>query len=87
MPEIEQLAKKKDADPAFEHREGFENPIPVSVAPSQVPYLAERGYRAMREIGEMAKKNGVSKMSLDEINAEIEASRRERSGAARGRIG
>ena len=42
-------------------------------------YSAERGYRAMIEISEEAKKNGVSDMTLDEINAEIEASRRERA--------
>jgi len=32
----------------------------------------------MVEIGEEAQKNGTSEMTLDEINAEIEASRKER---------
>ena len=41
-------------------------------------YSADRGYRAMIEIGEASEKNGVSDMTLDEINAEIEASRKER---------
>lgn len=40
--------------------------------------------RAMMEIGNASEKNGVSDMSLDEINAEIEASRKERQGAHRG---
>ncbi len=42
------------------------------------PYIAECGYQAMVELNESAEKNGVSNMTLDEINAEIEASRRER---------
>jgi hypothetical protein len=41
------------------------------------PYRDERGYRAMVELGDSAEKNGLSDMSLDEINAEIDASRQE----------
>ena len=41
-------------------------------------YKAEKGYRAMVQIQEEAEKNSVSNMTLDEINAEIEASRKER---------
>jgi len=48
------------------------------MASRKTPYNAERGYRAMVEIGEEAQKNGTSEMTLDEINAEIEASRKER---------
>lgn len=44
----------------------------------EAPYNAERGYRAMVELAEASQKNGLSDMSLDEINAEIEASRNER---------
>ena len=43
------------------------------------PYSAERGYRAMQEISESAKQNGLSEMTLEEINAEIEASRKGKS--------
>ena len=37
------------------------------------------GYRALMELSESAERNGISEMSLDEINAEIEASRAERA--------
>ncbi len=42
------------------------------------PYEAERGYRALNELGENAKLNGTSEMTLDEINTEIDALRIER---------
>lgn len=42
------------------------------------PYQAERGYRAMLELGEASERNGISDMSLEEINAEIEAVRKGR---------
>lgn len=41
------------------------------------PYIAEQGYKAMLEMGETAEKNGLSDLSLEEINAEIDASRQE----------
>ena len=44
----------------------------------KAPYEAERGYRAMLEIGEAARRDGVADMPLSEINAEIEASRAKR---------
>ena len=56
----------------------MENGIPFRMTLPKTPYNAERGYRAMAEIGEASEKNGLSDMSLDEINAEIEASRTER---------
>ena len=37
------------------------------------------GYLAMMELSESAERNGISNMRLDEINAEIEASRAERA--------
>ena len=62
----------------FLKRAVMENGIPFRMTLPRIPYNAERGYRAMVEMSEDAKKNGVSDMTLDEINAEIEASRRER---------
>lgn len=62
----------------FLKRAVMENGIPFKMTLPKTPYNAERGYRAMIEIGESAEKDGLSDMSLDEINAEIEASRRER---------
>ena len=56
----------------------MENGIPFRMTLPKTPYNADRGYRAMVEIGESSEKNGVSNMSLDEINAEIETSRKER---------
>lgn len=65
----------------FLKRAVMENGIPFRMTLPKAPYKAERGYRAMMEIGEGAEKNGLSDMSLDEINAEIEASRAERRAA------
>ncbi len=62
----------------FLKRAVMENGIPFRMTLPKEPYNAERGYRAMVEISEGAEKNGMSDMTLDEINAEIEASRRER---------
>ena len=59
----------------FLKRSVMENGIPFRMTLPKEPYQANRGFRAMQEISEMAEKNGVSEMSLDEINAEIEASR------------
>ena len=62
----------------FLKRAVMDNGIPFRMTLPREPYKAERGYRAMQEISENSEKNGVSEMSLDEINAEIEASRKER---------
>ena len=62
----------------FLRRAVMENGIPFRMTLPKTPYVSDRGYRAMMEIGESAEKNGISDMSLDEINAEIDASRRER---------
>ena len=62
----------------FLKRAIMENGIPFRMTLPKAPYSAERGYRAMVEIGEASEKNGLSDMPLDEINAEIEASRRKR---------
>lgn len=53
----------------------MENGILFRMTLPKMPYNAERGYRAMIEISEASEKNGLSDMSLDEINAEIDASR------------
>lgn len=62
----------------FLKRAVMDNGIPFRMTLPKAPYKAERGYRAMVELGEEAERNGISDMTLDEINAEIEASRRER---------
>jgi len=62
----------------FLKRAVMENGIPFRMTMPKSPYNAERGYRAMVELGEASEKNGLSEMSLEEINAEIEASRNER---------
>lgn len=66
----------------FLKRAVMENGIPFRMTLPRTPYSAERGYRAMVEMNESAEKNGVSEMSLDEINAEIEASRKARAAAS-----
>ena len=62
----------------FLKRAVMENGIPFRMTLPKSPYNADRGYRAMVEIGEASEKNGLADMSLEEINAEIDASRRER---------
>ena len=63
----------------FLKRAVMENGIPFRMTLPKTPYNSERGYRAMIEISEGAEKAGLSDMSLDEINAEINASRKERA--------
>lgn len=63
----------------FLKRAVMDNGIPFRMTLPKEPYRADRGYRAMQEISEMSENNGTSEMTLDEINAEIEASRRERT--------
>ena len=63
----------------FLKRAVMENGIPFRMTLPKTPYNAERGYRAMVEISEGAEKDGLSDMTLDEINAEIDASRKERA--------
>ncbi|MBR0253483.1 MAG: type II toxin-antitoxin system RelB/DinJ family antitoxin [Synergistaceae bacterium] len=47
--------------------------------PMQLKGELNSGMLAMREMGAIAAKNGIADMSLDEINAEIEAVRRKRA--------
>ena len=65
----------------FLKRAVLENGIPFRMTLPKEPYKAERGYSAMLEIGESAAKAGASDMTLDDINAEIDAARAERKGA------
>ena len=67
----------------FLKRAVLENGIPFRMTLPKEPYKAERGYRAMIEIGESAERNGVADMSLEEINSEIDASRAESMAAER----
>ena len=41
-------------------------------------YVAEEGLNALQKISKAAEANGISEMTLGEINAEIEAAREER---------
>ncbi len=67
----------------FLKRTVMENGIPFRMTLPIDVYRSERGYRAMLELNESAQKTGTAGMSLDEINAEIEASRRDRKAAER----
>lgn len=62
----------------FLKRSIMENGIPFRMTLPKEPYRAEKGYRAMVELNEESEKKGLSDMSLEEINAEIESSRLER---------
>ena len=63
----------------FLKRSVMENGIPFRMTLPKEPYRADRGFRAMQEISEAAGKNGTADMTLDDINAEIDASRTERA--------
>ena len=66
----------------FLKRAVLENGIPFRMTLPKEPYAAERGYRALMEISNESEKNGLSEMSLDEINAEIDDSRNARRTTA-----
>ena len=63
----------------FLKRAVMDNGIPFRMTLPKESYSADRGFRAIREISEASEKNGTADMSLDEINAEIEAVRKERA--------
>lgn len=52
--------------------------IPFSMTIPESEYKEERALRAMQEISEAAQKSGVADMTLEEINEEIDAARKER---------
>ncbi|MCR5735478.1 MAG: type II toxin-antitoxin system RelB/DinJ family antitoxin [Lachnospiraceae bacterium] len=51
-----------------------ENGIPFSMNVNDIP--RNRGLEAMKEASRIANENGIADMSLDEINAEINATRK-----------
>lgn len=61
----------------FIKRSVMVNGIPFSMTLPANEYKATRALRAMQEISETADAAGVSDMTLDEINAEINAARTE----------
>ena len=58
----------------FLKRAVMDRGIPFSMTLPVDPSSAERGLHAMKELSESAAKNGLSDMTLNEVNAEIEAS-------------
>ena len=54
-----------------------EKGIPFTMKLSNERYKAETAVRAMREMSKTAEANGIADMTLDEINAEINAARNE----------
>jgi addiction module antitoxin, RelB/DinJ family len=58
-----------------------ENGLPFSM---KISKEAKEGLLALWEMGETAKKNGTSEMTLEEINAEIAAARKEKNDMLRG---
>ena len=55
------------------------NGVPFSMTLPKQEYKADRAIQAMQNLSEAALQNGTSDMSLDEINAEITASRATRA--------
>ena len=51
------------------------NGVPFSMTLHKQECRADRAIRAMQSLSEAAQQNGTADMSLDEINAEIAASR------------
>lgn len=63
----------------FLKRSVVANGVPFSMTLPKKEYKAERAIRAMQSLSDAAQKNGTADMSLDEINAEIAASRADRA--------
>ena len=55
------------------------NGVPFSKTLTRKGYRSVREIRAMQSLSEAAQQNGTADMSLDEINAEIAASRADRA--------
>ena len=64
----------------FLKRTILQNGIPFSMTLPKQEYKATRAVRAMELLSQEAEKNGISEMSLEEINAEIQAARLEQAG-------
>ena len=63
----------------FMKRMVFQKGIPFSMTLPNKPYDGERAVRAMHQLSEEAKRNGTAGMTLEEINEEIAAARKERA--------
>ena len=63
----------------FMKRSVMVNGIPFSMILDKDEYDAEKALTAMAKLNASAEKNGTSDMSLDEINAEISAYRKQRN--------
>ena len=59
----------------FLKRSVLENGIPFSMHLPESEYKAEGAVKAMQEMSAIAQKNGISDMTLEEINEEIKAVR------------
>jgi DNA-damage-inducible protein J len=64
----------------FMKRTVMVNGIPFNMTLPQKDYKADRAVRALHELSDAARENGTADMTLEEINAEIDAARAERSG-------
>ena len=62
----------------FLKRSVMVNGIPFSMVLGSDAYSAENALSAMKKLNESAKQSGTSEMTLDEINSEIAAYRKER---------
>lgn len=62
----------------FLKRSVTENGIPFSMVLPKENYSATKALEFMDEINKSATKNGIAEMSLDDINTEISAYRKER---------
>lgn len=63
----------------FMKRMVLQNGIPFSMTLPNKPYNGYKGVLAMRQLSEEAKRNGTANMTLEEINEEIAATRREKA--------
>lgn len=68
----------------FMKRTVIANGIPFSMTLPKKDYKDSRAVRALFQLSDEAKKNGTANMTLEEINAEIDAVRRERAERDRG---
>lgn len=66
----------------FMKRMVLQNGIPFSMTLPNKPYNGYKGVLAMRQLSEEAKRNGTAGMTLEEINEEIAAARKERAAQA-----
>lgn len=55
------------------------NGVPFSMTLPRQDYKAERAIRAIQSLSDAAQENGTADMTLDEINAEIAATRTDRA--------